>query len=1066
MILLVPEQQSHGYERQLCDKLGASINLSAEVLSFTRLASRVETELGGAAEKVLDKGGRVLIMSLALSSVRPFLRVYSAASEKTEFITQILESCDELKSCRISPERLTELSQEAEGELADKMYDIGMICMTYDALCANIAIDPRDRLTRLAEKIGQSEFCKSMIFIDGFTDFTGQELEVIDCIMSAGADITVSLCCPKLQQSEKGVFDVELAAKRRIEEMAKKKSIQCNELYIESESSKSEQLRFVSKGIFSENPDKMQGGCDVRLLHASTLTSECEEVASYVLSLVREGYRYRDIAVASRGFESIAPIAESIFKYYDVPVFLNRMEDILEKPVICLLLSALECAFGVWEPDELLRYLKSGLVGLNLDECDELESYIFTWSLRGDALVSANDWMQNPNGYKGAMTDEEKEELAHINSIRRRAVLPILHLRENGKKAVNALQQAQALYTFMEDIALADVLVERANRFALCGELQRAEEYRQLWDIIIGALEQTAVILGEREMHQREFAGLLRIVLAQYDVGSIPASIDCVQLGDISRLSGSGVKCLILMDSDSGKLPAVSEAKGLFSDFERIELEGVGVQLLESPELRLSRELGNIFKAISLPDEKLMLSYHGGKEVSPSFVLSKISEILSLEFEQESEARRTAAIKPCFALACSVSKSCQASAAREVLFGLDEQRESLKAVEIAANAVRGKLSENVAAALYGSDILLSASRAEKFIRCHFEYFMRYGLRAKPRGKAEIDAPQTGLFVHYVLEKTTAQLKPLGGIGAVDEKTLESTAKANMQLYLDETFGGMEDKNGRFRYLFSRLSQSTMRILKDMAGELSVSSFEPMSFELDFNDERQENNSGGFTVTGSVDRADGYVKDGKLYLRVVDYKTGKKSFDISDIWYGLGMQTLLYLFELQKHGSEIYGKEIVPAGVLYAPARDIILNAGRDVSDEQISEAMAKELVRSGLLLDNSEIISAMEDGENPRYLPVKIKNGEYSGKALATLERFGQLSKHVDKVLSQISEDIKNGRIEAQPYYETRDKGECDFCDFRAACLFNEDFENDKKRFLPHLSDKDAWQKFGEEAND
>ena len=149
-----------------------------------------------------------------------------------------------------------------------------------------------------------------------------------------------------------------------------------------------------------------------------------------------------------------------------------------------------------------------------------------------------------------------------------------------------------------------------------------------------------------------------------------------------------------------------------------------------------------------------------------------------------------------------------------------------------------------------------------------------------------------------------------------------------------------------------------------------------------------------SVTGFVDR-DGWVHDGKLYLRVVDYKTGKKSFDLTEVWNGLGLQMLLYLFTLEDRGAQYYGQPVEGAGVLYLPARDAVIRGSRTMSDEAWRKQLDKELTRSGLVLDDPEVLAAMETpGEKGyRFLPLKLSKttGAISGEALASAERLGKL---------------------------------------------------------------------------
>ncbi len=1071
MTLLVPEQNSHEAERRLSAYCGPGINLYAEVLSFSRLADRIFSEVGGLAEPVLDKGGRIIMMSLALRAVKSRLRVYGSASEKAEFLEKFLDIWDDLKNSCITTDQLADAAKGSSGTLSDKLSDISLICGAYDALTKNIAIDPRDRLSKLADAVTESDFGKDgKIYIDGFSDFTLQELRIIEGFLKKGVHITVALtCCEQENPDVGGVFYVQQKAMARLAEIARRGGIRYEAIHMdEAAKNKAPDLTFIERNLFeAKRPFYGKASSAFELCCSGTLVGECEMAASKVIELTREhGYRFRDIALAARGFESIAPIVESIFEYYGIPVFLSRMADILSKPIISLVISALECVSGAWDHETVFRYLKTRLAGLSPDECDILENYVLKWSIRGSGWTSDRDWTQNPSGYASETTEKERSLLQNINELRRRAAAPLLKLREEGSKAKTAAGQAQALYRFVEGIDLARQLEARSSLNALSGDLQSAEEYRQLWEIFIGALDQMVSLLGETPMDQKEFSDLLKLVLSQYDVGSIPASLDCVTLGDMSRLRARKTKCLIIINASDTNIPGIGEEKGILSESEREELEALGISIADLPEERLYREMGLVYTALTLPDEHLILSYHGGVNDRPSFVFGRIEQMFGIKVNTEemmADQWKTSAPGPCFDLALSDKKSELSEAARLYFENSENWKEKISAVRNSAGLTRGELAKNAAERLYGRKIKISASRADKFRTCRFSYFLRYGLKAQARRTAGIDAPEAGLFMHYILEKTTREAMDLGGFQSLSSDRVKKIAEKHIAAYLNEVYGGLEDKNGRFRYLFDRLSESALRIVFDMSEELRCSDFKPLGFELQFdNDSVSEEDD--FTVIGAVDRIDGWVHEGRLYLRVVDYKTGRKSFDLSDIWYGMGMQTLIYLFELWKNGEEVYGKEIVPAGVLYAPARDIILNAPRNASDEAISNEMSKQLMRSGMLVNDPVVLKAMEKGEKFKYLPVKIQGDEISGKTLASYEQFGKLSRYVGRVLSDIGAEIRNGSIAADPYFKNRNEGACDYCEFKTACSFDDKGGQDKKRFLKRLSTDEAWNKIEREV--
>jgi ATP-dependent helicase/nuclease subunit B len=379
-----------------------------------------------------------------------------------------------------------------------------------------------------------------------------------------------------------------------------------------------------------------------------------------------------------------------------------------------------------------------------------------------------------------------------------------------------------------------------------------------------------------------------------------------------------------------------------------------------------------------------------------------------------------------------------------------------------AVAPRGRLSQGAVRSLYGEKMRLSASRADKFSACRFAYFLQYGLRAKPRKPAAFAPPEFGTFMHFVLEHVAAAADAAGGFAALSAEALDALTDEAIGLYVHETLDDFAEKSPRFIYLFNRLSKSVRRVVDDMADELRGSDFKPLGFELDFSAlgglaPVPLPDGGSLAVTGIADRVDGWVHNGKLYLRVVDYKTGRKAFSLSDIWYGMGLQMLLYLFTLQKSGETLYARAAEPAGVLYVPARDILLSENSDLTDEQISEKRAANLRRSGLLLDDPEILRAMEHGESARRLPVTWKDGAPSGEALASAERLGLLARHIAGTLAALANEIGGGDIAANPYFKSAQDHACQYCEYAAACRFSEGEDGDRRRYLKKLDAAAVW---------
>ncbi len=385
----------------------------------------------------------------------------------------------------------------------------------------------------------------------------------------------------------------------------------------------------------------------------------------------------------------------------------------------------------------------------------------------------------------------------------------------------------------------------------------------------------------------------------------------------------------------------------------------------------------------------------------------------------------------------------------------------LDALRKAAALTRGSLSEEGVRRLYGQRPRLSATRIEKFASCRFAYFCQYGLKAKPYAPAGFQPPEMGTFLHAVLENVAREVKARGGFRQVSDEALFALTDACVERYIHEELNDFQEKSSRFVYLFRRLRENVRRVVADMAEELRRSDFEPLDFELDFSQASElpplELGGEAVTLTGVADRVDGWLHDGRLYLRVVDYKTGRKEFTLSDVLGGMNLQMLLYLFTLADGGQARYGREIVPAGVMYIPARSPMLTADAAPDDDALSSARVKELRRSGLVLDEPALLEAWEHGEDKRYIPVKTRCGKPTPDALASLERLGKLDRRIRSELRGMARQLRAGSIAADPYFRSAGDNACLHCDYAAACQFVEGRGDEKSRYLPRRSPEEVW---------
>lgn len=1062
-VLLVPEHVSHEAELDLCHACGPTASRNTEVLSFRTLAGRVLSECGGLSDFTLDKGGKLLTMRLVLQELHSQLTVFGRPSRRAAFLEQLTELTDEFYAFAVAPEQLYEQVADVPGAAGDKLRDLALIYAAYDGKLRAGGIDRRSRVQKLRDKMEDSRYLDGKdVYFDGFSYFNRTEEDVIETILRRASSVTVTLL------GEKGndeLFRNAVRQRERLVRMARRAGVPCEIVYLTHAPDGA--LGHLERGLFGSDEPYAGETENMELYEASTAFTEVEYVASRIRTLVcGGGYRYRDIGVMARNMDVYGPILENVFHRDGIPAYISRRSDILEKPVLTLLLGAVDAVTGGFDYEDMFRYLKTGMAGITAAECDLLENYVVTWEIRGNMWLRDTPWTANPDGYGQEMTDERTARLAEINAIRHRIRGPLLLLSEGLKTENTAACKAKALYDFAQRAGVPETLSKKAQELLESGQVQLAEEYAQLWRIFCDVLDQFVEILGDSELDGEEFARLLRLVLTEYSVGTIPATLDQVKVSDISRNDRHPVKCLFLLGANDHVLPQVDSGGGLLDDEARELLQQRQIPLSDATFDSLDNELQNIYAALAQPTERLCVSYPitdlSGSQLRPSFVVGRMRKLFpALTVHREDRAYR----REMPATALELAGEEPDGPLWNYFAAAGRYDAVLNGMERARTMGRGRLSPEAVRALYGRSIHMSASRMDRLRSCHFGYFMEYGLRAKERKSAGFEAPEIGTFIHYLLENVTRDVMDRGGYGQVEKTELRKLVRHYVDEYVATELPGFDEKSARFRYLFSRLRHMAYAVIENIAAELAESDFRPMEFELGFGGKDGKlpaisirEGDTDLSVSGKVDRVDGWLHGGKLYLRVVDYKTGRKAFDLSDLRAGLGLQMLLYLFTLEQEGASYFGHPVVPAGVMYLPARDAIVRADRGISEEKLEAQLRRELRRSGMVLGEPEVLRAMEHSalESPCYLPVTLsKKGDISS-GVASAAQLGKLSRYVDRVLHQITRELRQGNVDADPCTRGPQDSACTYCAFASACYFDE--KRDRRNYLKKTKPEEFWQ--------
>lgn len=1078
VIMLVPEQYSHEAERELCSVCGDSLSLYGEVLSFSGLAREVSLAAGGAGLPSLDPGGQLLCMALAAANVKAKLKVFSAAADKPELRSMLLSAVSDVKAAAVSPGELLAAAEAAGGLLGDKLHDLALICEAYDAVALNGHADPADRLTRLKRQL---DSCPSAlaevkhIYADGFTDFTRQELNVLYAVLDRGADLTVCFTLDALSNGNE-IFTPSLYSANALMRYAEERGIACETEVLRGVYGKSEALAYFNDRMFSYAPPSgsIPDGSACRLYTADSITAECENAAAVILELVRtKGLRWKDIAIAVRGFDSYRAELKAVLGHYGIPLFCALKTDLLSMPLPAFIIGIYKITCNGWDSSDIISFLHTGLTPLSPCQCDILETYITRWNIKISDWKKDGDWEYHPDGGGFRFNDVSIKRLEEINRLRRIISEPLLRFEAGSLAASGASEQVAALTDCLEAFALPERLRCRAEELRELGMGDTAAEYVQLWKIICSALTQTSAILGDMPISPNSFGNLFSSVFQAYDTTTIPVTLDAVCAGDFDRMRRRNIKYLLVLGASDDKLPRQDSGDGFLSDAESRtlkELPGFDIELGHGTETEVWREFNLIYNTLSLPSDGLIMSYcttdEEGKKTRPAFVFGRLQKLLRLTVLSADTARcRAAAPAPALSLAGDMTAlPALRIAAEEYFSGTEEGRARLSRLRAAASLTRGRLSPKSVTALYGKSARLSASGINSFSGCRFGYFCKNGLRAK-RLEPEDGMPANiyGLFVHKALEiAIPAIIEECGSISAAGEDTVNRIAGEAIESAKEDLISGFEDRSERFKYLFKLLCGNVKDIICDCVDELKRSDFVPCETEFQFTGGEGDS---PIDLKGFVDRVDVLQKDGKRYLRIADYKTGKDEFSLSDIWYGRNQQLMLYLSALSETGAY---SDAVPAGVEIIPARrDTVKAESSGIDDSEINASRQKLLKRSGLCLDDPAVLEAWERGEDKIYIPVAYsKKGEPDPKNLAGADGFDLVFKHIDSTCREMTRELNAGSIDAAPYWTSESLNACLYCEFKDACGFENGTAGEKVSYEPKLKPDEVWEKLKSERGE
>lgn len=1071
-MLLVPEQYSFESERAMLRLLGPKQALGVEVVSFTRLSDAVFRRFGGCCGQRLNDGGRSIFMSLALEQVSAHLPLYQKHAAAPELVSMMLEASAELKMCSLAPSQLGEAASEIEdGTLREKMQELSLVLSAYEALVAQSYLDPLDELTRLKDVLLEHRFFEGYtVAIDSFKSFTAQELAVLEVMLCQASEVIVTLCADGwgTPEQEMGLFAPACRTARQLMALARKHSVAVAApvLLEPGKRYQNHSLRALEAGVYRAIREPFAGDSgDVVLYAARSTYDEAEYTAMTIRQLVmQQGYRYQDFAILVRSTDSYRSNLDAALERWEIPFFMDDTRAIDAEPLMRLVLYAFQAVRSSFRSDDIFACLKTGLVGFSAEQISLLENYTFLWKLSG--RVWLGPWAQHPRGFAGEMTEQDTERLAEINALRERIIHP-LQVFSQAVQGADGEAVCRAVYQLLLALEVPAHVEALCRRLEQAGETELAERQFRLWDLLMEILDQVAGVLAGKYLSVQRFGELLRLVISSGTIGSIPQGLDEVTVGAADRSRPAQPKIVFLLGAVQGEFPRNPAPSGVFSDEERRRLIQLGLPLGGTMEEAALDERFMAYSVLAAPSHKLFVTYPGadmnGAAKAPSSLVTELRAVLPhapvhSRFHLPQELFATSEHSAFEMTARLWGQSSVLSVTLQQVFqnrpGYAGRLAALQRVHAKSPAA---FSDPAASrALFERGRSISATQIEAYHLCRFQYFCRYGMGAKERRPAELNALEYGSLMHYLLERL---LKDKGAhmLASLEPRPLRQLISEYIDQYVAEQLGGAEDKSPRFRFLVSRIADSAQVVISHIAKELSQSRFQPAAFELELKE------GGEFPpltvplpdgqtvrIEGKVDRVDVMELEGVQYVRIIDYKTGKKEFKLADVLYGINMQMLIYLAALIQSGR------FTPAGILYMPAVRPVVPAARGTDPAVLEKEVQKRLRMNGLLLEDSRILQGMEENGAGQFIPVKLKDGKPDKKdSVLTEKQLNGVLEYSKQLTAQMMQTLYDGRVEAAPL--AGDYDACGYCPYSSVCGHEEQdggrerFRCDKQDVLKHM---------------
>ena len=1102
-LIIVPDQFTMQTQKDVVRMHPSRAIMNIDVLSFGRLSHRIFEEVGLGSFSVLDDVGKSLILRRVSDILGDKLPVIGTNMHKPGYIDEVKSTISEFMQYGIGDEDLAVLEKESKGKgaLGLKLKDLRLLYSEFHKYIEGKFITTEETLDILCSAISKSELLKnSVIAFDGFTGFTPIQYKVIGRLLQTAKEVVISLTIGQdenpydVSYQEQELFMLTKKTVRDLERIEREVSGErglrdrSGDVFLREVPVKrladNKSLSFLEKNLFRYGRGSFEGKpSEIEVFEASTPAQEIRQTMIKITDAIRNGgYAYRDIAIVCGNLEEYAELLSRSAGKFGIPVYIDQNTGLMFNPFIEYLTSAVNIVISNYKYEDVFHYMRSGMTDFSREDTDLLENYVRALGIRGQKQWEDRFSRRMPKSFrrKNAKNDFSEQDVILMNKLEqmRCSISEQLKPLFLVKKAT-AKEITKALLTVIENNHSAEKLQNYKEYFNNKNDLKKAREYDQIYDKIITLLEQIMGLIGEDELELTEYKDILNAGFGEIEVGTIPQDADRVIVGDIERTRLKEIKLLFFMGTNDGAIPKSAGTGGILSDIDRQFLSelGTGVELAPTPRQQMYIQRLYLYMNLTKPTDKLVLSYselsNDGKSLRPAYLIPKLCqmypELVVERPEDGSFESQNVAYRDSLENMAELSRKYASDILTDneknnffVLYDvLGRQKEGkdllTKLTDAAFMHYESKpLAKSLALAIYGANLENSVSRLEQFASCCYAHFLKYGLRLEERKEYNFEASDLGSVFHEILEKYTSTIisRKLDWRELSSEESDEILNQALSEC-VDSYGETILRSSARNQFMVERIRRILSRTVDTLKYQITKGKFNPAFVEMDFREagnideinialrkDEKEHILESIKLQGRIDRVDLNEDDDHVYVKVIDFKSGKKKFNVAALYYGLQLQLVMYMnvaMAVEKKISD--GKDVVPAAVLYYHVDDPMADGSADLQIESINEEIRKKLKMTGIINDNMDVVRMLDEEftKNSDIIPVTLNSDGTFSKAsqIMSSEDYSAISAHVDKKIREFGTRILDGDIQINPY-DDGDRNSCTFCAFRTICGYDE----------------------------